>query len=173
MISDLAGSEKSQLANKNSNNRNIEGANINKSLLALANCITALSENAERGPRNQIYIPFRDSKLTRLLKESLSGNSRTIMLACVNSSEACYEDSMNTLKYASRAMNIKTHSVKNVVSNTNTLADYNEILNKLKMENEDLKQILKHVNSKGINKSPQREKANSMHSFLEVIERRI
>lgn len=173
MISDQAGSEKSHQANKSHNNRNIEGANINRSLLALANCITALSENSDRGPRSQIYIPFRDSKLTRLLKESLSGNSRTVMLACINASNSYYEDSMNTLKYASRAMNIKTHSVKNVISNTNTLADYTEILNKLKIENEDLKQSLKHVNSQNYNKTPQREKTNSMHNFLEVMERRI
>jgi hypothetical protein len=95
IICDLAGSEKSQVKTGHAS-RHQEGANINKSLLALANCITALSENGDRNARNQVYIPFRDSKLTRLLKESLSGNSRTVMIACVNSGESSYEDTMNT-----------------------------------------------------------------------------
>ena len=84
----------------------IEGANINKSLLALGNCINMLHENNQKGQQN--YIPFRDSKLTRLLKDSLGGNCRTVMIANISPSNACYEDTHNTLKYANRAKNIKT-----------------------------------------------------------------
>ena len=71
---DLAGSER---ATQNTGERLIEGANINRSLLALANCINALSSD------NKNHIPYRDSKLTRLLKDSLGGNCRTLMIANV------------------------------------------------------------------------------------------
>ena len=87
----------------------MEGANINRSLLALGNCINALCEGTSNG-----HIPYRDSKLTRLLKDSLGGNCKTVMIACVSPSEACYEDSNNTLKYANRAKNIKTNVRRNV-----------------------------------------------------------
>ena len=83
----------------------IEGANINKSLLALGNCINAQSEqhNSERLNKTSIYVPYRDSKLTRLLKDSLGGNCRTLMIANITPALSCYEDTLNTLKYAQRA----------------------------------------------------------------------
>lgn len=62
----------------------LEGSNINKSLLALGNCITALAE------RKGTHVPFRDSKLTRILKEGLSGNSRSVMVACLSSNQDQY-----------------------------------------------------------------------------------
>jgi kinesin family protein 18/19 len=101
---DLAGSERAS----NTNNRGIrlvEGANINKSLLALGNCINALCEQTKMGPnamKNQ-HIPYRDSKLTRLLKDSLGGNCRTVMIANISPAFTAYEDTLNTLKYADRA----------------------------------------------------------------------
>ena len=58
----------------------IEGSNINKSLLALGNCIISLAERK----KNNSFIPYRDSKLTRLLKDSLGGNAKTIMIACIS-----------------------------------------------------------------------------------------
>lgn len=75
-----------------------------RSLLALANCINALSDQSQRGKRN---VKYRDSKLTHLLKSSLEGNCKLIMIANVNPSSHCYEDSHNTIKYANRAKNIK------------------------------------------------------------------
>lgn len=99
---DLAGSERAS-ATKNQGERLVEGANINKSLLALGNCINALGEaRAKPG-----HIPYRNSKLTRLLKDSLGGNCRTVMIANVSPSAAHYEDTLNTLKYANRAKEIK------------------------------------------------------------------
>ena len=92
----------------------IEGANINKSLLALGNCINMLHENTQKNQTN--YIPFRDSKLTRLLKDSLGGNCRTVMIANIAPSNLNYEDTHNTLKYANRAKNIKTTATRNVLS---------------------------------------------------------
>lgn len=75
-IVDLAGSEKVQ---SNKNKCILEGANINKSLLALANCITLLASN-----KTNNHIPYRDSKLTRILKESLGGNANTLMITCIS-----------------------------------------------------------------------------------------
>ena len=89
----------------------IEGANINRSLLALGNCINALHENNMRNKEN--YIPYRDSKLTRLLKDSLGGNCRTVMIANISGAHSCFEETHNTLKYANRAKNIKTNVSKN------------------------------------------------------------
>lgn len=81
--------------------RMLEGAHINRSLLALANCINALV-------LSQSFVNFRDSKLTRLLKESLSGNSKTVMIAHVSPASNCFEESRNTLLYAERTKHIKT-----------------------------------------------------------------
>ena len=100
---DLAGSERAS----NTNNRGVrllEGANINKSLLALGNCINALCENQnKKGAAAQGHVPFRDSKLTRLLKDSLGGNCRTVMIANISPAWTAFEDTRNTLKYADRA----------------------------------------------------------------------
>ena len=71
-IIDLAGSERASVT-KNSGSRLLEGANINKSLLALGSCINALCD-----PRKSVHVPYRNSKLTRLLRHSLGGNCRTV-----------------------------------------------------------------------------------------------
>ncbi|XP_026720550.1 kinesin-like protein KIF18B isoform X2 [Athene cunicularia] len=99
---DLAGSERASVANTKGE-RLREGANINRSLLALINVINALAEAKSR----KSHIPYRDSKLTRLLKDSIGGHCRTIMIAAVSPSVLAYEDTYNTLKYASRAKEIK------------------------------------------------------------------
>ena len=111
---DLAGSERAANTN-NKGMRMIEGANINKSLLALGNCINALSDAIEKGIKN-VHIPYRDSKLTRLLKDSLGGNCRTVMISNVSPAAYVFEDTHNTLKYANRAKNIKTNVVRNVLN---------------------------------------------------------
>ncbi|EJK72698.1 hypothetical protein THAOC_05744, partial [Thalassiosira oceanica] len=64
------------------------------------------------------HIPYRDSKLTRLLQDSLGGNSRTVMIACVSPATANAEESVNTLRYAERTRNIKNLAVRNVVSSS-------------------------------------------------------
>lgn len=99
---DLAGSERAAVT-ENKGIRMVEGANINKSLLSLGNCINILSDPNKKGA----FVPYRDSKLTRLLKDSLGGNTKTIMVTCITPSSHCYEETVNTLKYASRAKNIK------------------------------------------------------------------
>lgn len=75
---DLAGSERASVT-QNKGLRLIEGANINRSLLALANCINALCD-IQKGI-SKVHIPYRDSKLTRILKDSLGGNCSTVMIA--------------------------------------------------------------------------------------------
>ena len=111
---DLAGSERASTT-KNRGLRLIEGANINKSLLTLGNCINALVEKNRKG--SKIYIPYRDSKLTRLLKDSLGGNSRTVMIANISPFIYNFDDTYNTLKYAERAKCIKTKVKVNIIEN--------------------------------------------------------
>ena len=98
---DLAGSERAGKTN-NRGARLMEGANINRSLLALANCINALAQGSTR--KNAKY---RDSKLTHLLKSSLEGQCKLIIIANINPSDQMFEDSHNTLKYANRAKCMK------------------------------------------------------------------
>lgn len=91
---DLAGSERGS-STKCIGQRFKEGASINKSLLALGNCINKLADGSK-------HIPYRDSNMTRILKDSLGGNCRTVMIANISPSSLTYEDTYNTLKYASR-----------------------------------------------------------------------
>ena len=125
---DLAGSERASVT-KNKGLRLIEGANINKSLLTLGNCINALSGKSEKGTK--VYVPYRDSKLTRLLKDSLGGNSRTVMIANISPFIYNFDDTYNTLKYAERAKCIKTKVKLNVLEK-NQVTDYFDMIQKLK-----------------------------------------
>ena len=88
-----------------------EGISINKGLLCLGQVISALTEG--KASKGKDHIPYRDSKLTRILQDSLGGNSRTTMIACVSPAEFNYDESMSTLQYASRARNIKNKPVIN------------------------------------------------------------
>lgn len=117
-IIDLAGSERAS-ATKNRGERLLEGANINKSLLALGSCINALCD-----PRRRSHVPYRDSKLTRLLKFSLGGNCKTVMIVCVSPSSAHFDETQNTLRYANRAKNIQTKVTKNVYNVNRHVKDY-------------------------------------------------
>jgi kinesin family protein 18/19 len=117
-IIDLAGSERASVT-KNRGERLIEGANINKSLLALGSCINALCDARKRN-----HIPYRNSKLTRLLKFSLGGNCRTVMIVCVSPSNAHFDETQNTLRYANRAKNIQTKVTKNVFNVNRHVKDY-------------------------------------------------
>ena len=110
---DLAGSERAKRT-KAEGQRLKEGININKGLLALGNVISALTGEAGAGG----HVPYRDSKLTRMLQDSLGGNSRTLMIACVSPADSNFEETLNTLKYANRAKNIKNKAIVNV-SNSN------------------------------------------------------
>ncbi|CAK60116.1 unnamed protein product (macronuclear) [Paramecium tetraurelia] len=137
---DLAGSERAANTN-NKGQRMIEGANINKSLLVLGNCIQSLSEANEKGIKNP-FIPFRNSKLTRLLKDSLGGNCRTVMISNVTPAVNCFEETYNTLVYANRAKNIKTIANRNVLMAQNHISNYAQLIQNLRQENEELKLLI-------------------------------
>ena len=126
---DLAGSERAANT-KNTGARLVEGANINRSLLALGNCINALGEKGNKGN----FVPYRDSKLTRLLKDSLGGNCRTVMIANISSAESSFEETLNTLKYANRAKNIKTNVQRNVLNVNYHISEYVQLINNLRSE---------------------------------------
>ncbi|KAM8783129.1 kinesin-like protein KIF7 [Rhynchonycteris naso] len=98
---DLAGSER-VLKTGSTGERLKESIQINSSLLALGNVISALGDPQRRGS----HIPYRDSKITRILKDSLGGNAKTVMIACVSPSSSDFDETLNTLNYASRAQNI-------------------------------------------------------------------
>jgi len=135
---DLAGSER---GGTEKGARREEGANINKSLLALGNCINILSDKNKKNN----FVPYRDSKLTRLLKDSLGGNISTIMIACVGPSISTFEETINTLKYASRARKIQKTVIKNIndLGNNADLNGYKEFIDNLKNEVSQLKDIIK------------------------------
>ena len=105
-----------------------EGTKINRSLLALANCINALREN-----KKGVYVNFRDSKLTRLLKDSLGGKNKTVMIVTISPSHSQFEETLNTLKYANRAKEIETKPIKNKAKI-------------IKFEVENSKQAIKEIN---------------------------
>lgn len=90
-----------------------EATQINMGLLALGNVISALGD-AKRGKSSKVFVPYRDSKLTLLLKGSLGGDHHTLMIACVSPAVENKEESLNCLRYANRAKNIKNHVVVNV-----------------------------------------------------------
>ncbi|XP_060116619.1 kinesin-like protein KIF19 [Heteronotia binoei] len=132
---DLAGSERAAQT-QNRGKRMKEGAHINRSLLALGNCINALSE---KGASRAQYVNFRDSKLTRLLKDSLGGNSRTVMIAHISPAGIYFEESRTTLIYAYRAKNIKTRVKRNLLNVSYHIAQYTSIISDLRREIERLK----------------------------------
>mgnify|MGYP002137369909 CR=1 FL=1 len=114
----------------------------------MSNCITVLSEGGS-------FVPYRDSKLTRLLKDSLGGNSRTSMITNISTSMRDYEETLNSLKYAIRAKAIKNSAVKNVSGNSDINAEeMKHIIDSLKKENDSLKKILQEKNDKPPVKQP-------------------
>lgn len=115
---DLAGSER-QKRTQSEGKRLKEGIDINKGLLVLGNVISALGDPKKRG---KTFVPYRDSKLTRLLKGSLGGNHKTLMIACVSPSSTNMDESLNCLRYANRAKNIQNNAVVNVDASSRLVA---------------------------------------------------
>ena len=103
---DLAGSERLK-ESQSEGTMAKETGQINKSLFTLGKVISMLSSKVS----NEKYIPFRDSKLTMLLQDSLGGTSRALMIACVSPSEAYADETISTLNYATRTMNIKNKPI--------------------------------------------------------------
>ncbi|KAG0006220.1 Kinesin-like protein kif21b [Entomortierella chlamydospora] len=134
---DLAGSERLKRT-RAVGDRAKEGISINAGLLALGNVISALGDES----RKSSHIPYRDSKLTRLLQDSLGGNSATLMLACVSGADADINETISTLVYANRARNIRNRVVINQDfrdSNNAEIAHLRAEINRLRMENSAFK----------------------------------
>jgi len=127
---DLAGSERIKKTGAQGGRRK-EGININKGLFVLGQVVSALSETR---PKYKRKPPYRDSKLTRLLQDSLGGNSRTIMLACVSPADFNVDETVTTLRYATNARNIKNTATRNVIKSLSP-----EEAAKLQRENQLLK----------------------------------
>ncbi|NWS62436.1 KIF27 protein, partial [Chunga burmeisteri] len=105
---DLAGSERVTKTG-NTGERFKESIQINSGLLALGNVISALGDPK----RKSVHIPYRDAKITRILKDSLGGNAKTVMITCISPSSSDFDESLNSLKYANRAKNIKNKPIVN------------------------------------------------------------
>lgn len=141
---DLAGSERAKRTEA-TGVRFLEGANINKSLLALGNCINALCRAATARQAMQLcggaaasstatFVPYRNSKLTRLLKDSLGGDAKTVMVSTVSPALWAYDDTLNTLSYANRAKEIKVCAKANATAQRYTAAEYTRMVADLTSE---------------------------------------
>lgn len=140
---DLAGSERLKRTGA-TGNRAKEGICINRGLLALGNVISALGDREKIG----CHVPYRDSKLTRLLQDSLGGNSRTLMIACVSPSDRDFMETLNTLRYANRARNIKNKVIVNQDKTSQKIAKLMEEIERLKYELAQYK--TKNINTKAL-----------------------
>ncbi|XP_059092034.1 kinesin-like protein KIF12 isoform X7 [Tigriopus californicus] len=141
---DLAGSEMTKKTK--SEGKTLEEANnINKSLMVLGYCIAQLSSQ-KRNDRG-VHIPYRDSKLTKLLADSLAGNGVTLMIACVSPAKSNCSETMNTLRYAARAKKIKTKPVVVMDPREALIVSLKREVNILTQENNHLRQLLELADS--------------------------
>ncbi|KAM7475970.1 hypothetical protein LguiB_023213 [Lonicera macranthoides] len=113
---DLAGSERGADTTDNDKQTRMEGAEINKSLLALKECIRALDND-------QGHIPFRGSKLTEVLRDSFVGDSRTVMISCISPNSGSCEHTLNTLRYADRVKSLSKGNKKEISTSTLNLKE--------------------------------------------------
>ncbi|XP_031560241.1 kinesin-like protein KIF12 [Actinia tenebrosa] len=134
---DLAGSERVK-ETKSHGESFAESQNINKSLLTLGNCISALSDAKKRSG----HIPYRDSKLTKLLADSLGGNGVTLMIACISPSSYLISDTLNTLRYAHRAKKIKNKPVVQMDPKEKLIISLKREIKLLRTENNYFRQQL-------------------------------
>lgn len=128
---DLAGSERAN-ATGATGQRLKEGAHINKSLVTLGSVISALADQTSTHNKKLSYIPYRDSVLTWLLKDSLGGNSKTIMIAAISPADCNYSETLSTLRYANRAKNIINKPTVNEDPNVKLIRELREEIMKLK-----------------------------------------
>ncbi|XP_031825289.1 kinesin-like protein 98A isoform X2 [Nomia melanderi] len=133
---DLAGSERAN-ATGATGQRLKEGAHINKSLVTLGSVISALAElsssnDVSSSSKRSVFIPYRDSVLTWLLKDSLGGNSKTIMIAAISPADCNYGETLSTLRYANRAKNIINKPTINEDPNVKLIRELREEIQKLK-----------------------------------------
>ncbi|XP_076284320.1 kinesin-like protein 31E isoform X1 [Lasioglossum baleicum] len=143
---DLAGSERLKRTGA-TGDRAKEGISINCGLLALGNVISALGDKTKKA----LHVPYRDSKLTRLLQDSLGGNSQTVMIACVSPSDRDFMETLSTLKYANRARNIKNKVTINQDKSSRTIASLRREIQQLHLELMEYRQGKRVVGEDGVN----------------------
>ena len=129
---DLAGSERLK-ETKSQGDMIKETGNINKSLFTLGKVISALGDKKQR--LSKAHIPYRDSKLTMLLMDSLGGNSKALMIGCISPAAAYADETFSTLQYASRTMNIKNRPVVQMDNKEQIIFDLRRQIDLIKMEN--------------------------------------
>ncbi|XP_043336027.1 kinesin-like protein KIF16B isoform X3 [Cervus canadensis] len=164
---DLAGSERAD-ATGATGVRLKEGGNINKSLVTLGNVISALADLSQDATnplvkKKQVFVPYRDSVLTWLLKDSLGGNSKTIMIATISPADVNYGETLSTLRYANRAKNIINKPTINEDANV-------KLIRELRAEIARLKTLLAQGNQIALLDSPT---ALSMEEKLQQNEARV
>lgn len=143
---DLAGSESVRHRSSHSNEtRRKEGGSINKSLLTLSLVIQALGAPAKQKRNARGHINYRDSKLTRVLQPSLSGNARMAFICCATASGLYMEETKSTLQFASRIKHIKTKSKINIVDDVSTSSQAKEELNNLKRQIAEMAENMKKI----------------------------
>ncbi|OMJ88546.1 hypothetical protein SteCoe_9499 [Stentor coeruleus] len=136
---DLAGSERLK-ETQSSGGMLVETKNINRSLFVLGKVISSLGDKKNRGLKP--HVPYRDSKLTMVLMDSLGGSSRALMIACVSPAISYVEETASTLNYATRAMNIRNKPILQVDSQEHLILNLRREAHLLKMENDYLKEQL-------------------------------
>ncbi|XP_078333435.1 kinesin-like protein KIF21A isoform X4 [Crassostrea virginica] len=179
---DLAGSERLKRTGA-TGDRAKEGISINCGLLALGNVISALGDKAKKGT----HVPYRDSKLTRLLQDSLGGNSRTLMIACISPSDRDFVETLNTLKYANRARNIKNKVIANQDKASKQMAALRAEIVTLQQELMEFKSGKRKVDESGVESvndmfhentmlqtenDKLRQRIKSMHETVEMLTKR-
>ncbi|CAI5665668.1 unnamed protein product [Oreochromis niloticus] len=154
---DLAGSERLKRTGA-TGDRAKEGISINCGLLALGNVISALGDRGKRAS----HVPYRDSKLTRLLQDSLGGNSQTVMIACISPSDRDFMETLNTLKYANRARNIKNKVMVNQDKASQQISALRTEIARLQMELMEYKTGKRLVGEDGVESLSDMFHENSM-----------
>ncbi|XP_014847427.1 PREDICTED: kinesin-like protein KIF21A isoform X4 [Poecilia mexicana] len=154
---DLAGSERLKRTGA-TGDRAKEGISINCGLLALGNVISALGDRSKRAS----HVPYRDSKLTRLLQDSLGGNSQTVMIACISPSDRDFMETLNTLKYANRARNIKNKVMVNQDKASQQISALRTEIARLQMELMEYKTGKRMVGEDGVESFSDMFHENSM-----------
>uniref|UniRef100_A0AAX7UXD8 Kinesin motor domain-containing protein n=1 Tax=Astatotilapia calliptera TaxID=8154 RepID=A0AAX7UXD8_ASTCA len=154
---DLAGSERLKRTGA-TGDRAKEGISINCGLLALGNVISALGDRSKRAS----HVPYRDSKLTRLLQDSLGGNSQTVMIACISPSDRDFMETLNTLKYANRARNIKNKVMVNQDKASQQISALRTEIARLQMELMEYKTGKRLVGEDGVESLSDMFHENSM-----------
>ena len=173
---DLAGSERMKKTGAEGE-RAKEGIKINEGLLALGNVINALADEGRLSKEKKIHVPYRQSKLTRLLQDALGGNSQTLFLACVSPADSNASETLSTLHYANRARNIKNAPTKNVDASIMELQRLHALTHVLQSElvkirfaqpNDQSNSELGHVDENLMNQQNVKDYIESIHRAAEA-----